>query len=70
MIIAVPEQSNDHRRSLKDYVLPTSFKITADSVVQRNLDSKSKITSSPTAAASASPATAATARTATPGATS
>ena len=43
MIIAVPEQTDDHRRSLKDYVLPTSFKITADSVVQRNLDSKSKI---------------------------
>ena len=43
MLIAVPHAADDHRRSAKDYILPNSFKVIADSIVQRDLDDINKV---------------------------
>ena len=43
MLIAVPHQASDDLRSCKDYILPTSFRVIADSIVQRDLDDHTKV---------------------------
>ena len=41
--IAVATATNDHRLSAREFVKATSFKVTADSVVQRDLNTTQKI---------------------------
>ena len=43
MLLAVPHQTDDHRRNYRGYVLPTKFEVVHDMVVQKSLDSRSKI---------------------------
>jgi len=43
MLLAVATDPNDHRLSKKDYIKATSFKVTADSIVQRDLNTVQKI---------------------------
>ena len=43
MLIAVANQATEDRYTARDYVKATSFKISADNVVQRDLDTKEKI---------------------------
>ena len=43
MFIAVAHASDDAQRSRREYILPTSLKVTADSIVQKNLDTPEKV---------------------------
>ena len=41
--IAVPHKENPQERSRREYILPTSLKIIADSIVQKDLDTPEKV---------------------------
>ena len=43
ILIAVPENSDESRYDRKAHVLPSTFKVTADSIVQKDLDTDYKI---------------------------
>ena len=43
MILAVPHKTNDYERDTHDYIQPTFFEIVHDMVVQKSLDTPSKI---------------------------
>ena len=43
MLIAVSHHADEHRLTANDYVKATSFKVSADNIVQRDLDTKEKI---------------------------
>ena len=42
MLIAVADNANEDRHTVA-YIKPTSFKITADSIIQKNLDTQNKV---------------------------
>ena len=43
MLLAIPHEDHDDRRQYRNYVLPTKFEIVHDMVVQKSLDTRSKI---------------------------
>ena len=43
MILAVTHQTDDHRRSAKDYILPTMFRVVADSITQKELSDSTDV---------------------------